>query len=166
LEEKGVVAGIKMLADFHDVEKRCEMCNVRMVLRNTRDIERKRFCSRSCLGTFNNLYGDFNSCGVQPSPEALWKMRESKMKLLAKGWRPTGWLAHPSRAKDRVSSRGYAYSGGKRVHRTVIGEHNIGVDEVVHHMDLNKLNNNIGNLCIMSRAEHLKLHAHIRMAGG
>lgn len=31
-------------------------------------------------------------------------------------------------------------------------------DEIVHHIDGNKLNNNIENLKIMTRGEHSKLH--------
>ena len=34
-------------------EKFCEICGDLLILQNTRDIIRKRFCSRTCLGTWN-----------------------------------------------------------------------------------------------------------------
>ena len=38
----------------------------------------------------------------------------------------------------------------------------LGDDEVVHHMDLDKLNNDPKNLVIMSRSKHIELHNYIR----
>ena len=36
-------------------------------------------------------------------------------------------------------------------------------DEVVHHIDLNKLNNEISNIKVMTRAEHARLHMELRV---
>lgn len=36
---------------YSEVEKFCEVCGGRLLLRNTRDVERKRYCSESCKGT-------------------------------------------------------------------------------------------------------------------
>ena len=48
-----------------------------------------------------------------------------------------------------------------RLHRHIIEEflgRKLSSDEVVHHKDGNKLNNDIGNLEILTRSEHLKKH--------
>lgn len=37
---------------FSTMQKSCEICGNQLVLRNTRDIGRKRFCSRRCLNAF------------------------------------------------------------------------------------------------------------------
>lgn len=50
------------------------------------------------------------------------------------------------------------------VHRTII-ENAIGreltKDEIVHHIDGNKLNNELNNLVVLSRSDHVKLHSNI-----
>src|SRR5699024_1406120 len=58
---------------------------------------------------------------------------------------------HPNAGVD-----GYIFE-----HRYVMSEHigrHLREDEVVHHKDENRLNNEINNLEIMSRSEHTKLH--------
>jgi hypothetical protein len=39
-------------------------------------------------------------------------------------------------------------------------------EEIVHHIDHNKLNNDISNLCLMTRKEHDKMHAKERTGAG
>jgi hypothetical protein len=67
-----------------------------------------------------------------------------------------------------ISPDGYkvfenVYTGGKREteHRLVVEKH-IGRKllsyEIVHHMDGNKINNDIRNLVIVTRAEHINIH--------
>jgi hypothetical protein len=44
------------------------------------------------------------------------------------------------------------------VHRIVANAQNLGFNNVVHHIDEDKHNNNPDNLTIMTRGEHCKLH--------
>lgn len=56
---------------------------------------------------------------------------------------------------------GYNKKGNVKVHRAVMEEHigrRLSPDEVVHHIDGNKMNNDISNLEVMSRKEHSSLH--------
>jgi len=59
--------------------------------------------------------------------------------------------------------RGYVYE-----HRLVMEEHikrYLLPEEIVHHKDLNKTNNDISNLQIVSNSEHRKIHALLRKKG-
>lgn len=55
-----------------------------------------------------------------------------------------------------ATSKGYVYE-----HRLIMEKHlgrYLGSDELVHHRDENKDNNDILNLEVMSRSEHMRLH--------
>lgn len=52
-----------------------------------------------------------------------------------------------------------------RVHRLIMEEYlgrKLTEQEVIHHVDLNKLNNDISNLRVMTREEHARLHMELR----
>lgn len=56
---------------------------------------------------------------------------------------------------------GYNKKGNVKVHRSVMEEklgRRLNPDEIVHHKDGNKLNNDISNLEVMDRGEHSRLH--------
>jgi len=38
------------MSKFRDTIKYCEVCNEKLILNNNRDIIRKKFCSRKCVG--------------------------------------------------------------------------------------------------------------------
>lgn len=65
-----------------------------------------------------------------------------------------------------ISSQGYLVdstvrNNKKLIHRQVMESYlgrKLRSNEIVHHIDGNKLNNDISNLCILSRSEHAKLH--------
>lgn len=65
-----------------------------------------------------------------------------------------------------VNTNGYLVNCEDRnrpylVHRKIMEEHlgrKLKDNEIVHHKDMNKLNNDINNLQIVSRSEHIKLH--------
>jgi hypothetical protein len=38
------------MSKFRDIVKYCEVCNEKLILNNNRDIIRKKFCSRKCVG--------------------------------------------------------------------------------------------------------------------
>lgn len=65
-----------------------------------------------------------------------------------------------------VSVQGYLIdctdrNNKKEIHRKIYEEyHNVKLtnNDIIHHIDGNKLNNNIDNLVCMTRAEHVRLH--------
>ena len=92
-------------------------------------------------------------------------MRQSKVALLATGWKPVGWHKYPS--NKRLSGRDYYFIGREREHK-VLAEQLLGRElkpnELVHHKDRNKLNNNVTNLEVMLRGDHTRLHNQRRLA--
>lgn len=64
---------------------------------------------------------------------------------------------------------GYNKKGNAKLHRLIV-EENIGrklkPNEIIHHIDGNKLNNNINNLQIMTTSEHSRLHRNKELNNG
>lgn len=56
---------------------------------------------------------------------------------------------------------GYNKKGNVKIHRAIMEEklgRRLSPDEIVHHKDGNRLNNDISNLEVMSRGDHSRLH--------
>ena len=137
--------------------KSCIQCGKEISLKIKRDLLRKKFCCRSCCSKYNWETGKIIPHII--TDETKEKMRKSKLALLKTGWKPTGWKK--CLPKFRISHRGYKFWGTKREH-TILAEQEIGrklfPNEVVHHLDFNKLNNSLNNLVVLTRSEHSKLH--------
>lgn len=75
-------------------------------------------------------------------------------------------LARPGKGVN-LSSQGYlrltrGSKVDKRLHRDIVEQalgRLLSKDEVVHHIDGNKLNNDLSNLQVLSPSEHARLHA-------
>lgn len=69
----------------------------------------------------------------------------------------TGYIEIKCPSHPYADKRGYVYE-----HRLVMEKH-IGryllPEEIVHHKDLNKTNNDISNLQIVTASEHTKIHS-------
>lgn len=78
-------------------------------------------------------------------------MFKGGVRINRSGYREVYKPEHPNAMED-----GYVLE-----HRFIMSEHlgrPLTADEVVHHKDENKLNNDINNLEVMSRGEHSRLH--------
>lgn len=51
-----------MKVDFHHIDKYCLNCGKKLILNNNRDVERKKFCSKECNGSYllKNLWKNEN----------------------------------------------------------------------------------------------------------
>lgn len=63
---------------------------------------------------------------------------------------------------DKVLYKRISVNGKQvQLHRYIMEQHlgrKLSVDEIVHHLDGNKLNNEISNLCLMTKQSHGKYH--------
>lgn len=60
-----------------------------------------------------------------------------------------------------ISSHGYRYVGDRAEHRLIIERHlgrALSFNEVVHHKDGDPTNNDLRNLEVLDRGEHIRLH--------
>lgn len=119
-----------------------------------------RFCSKSCRA---------RALPITPETRLKIKVAITGRNLSEEQKRKIGVAAYRRGWKGGVSDDGAGYlrvnSAKQRVHRQVV-ERFVGrklrSDEVVHHKDLDKRNNDISNLKVMTASEHGKLHASIR----
>lgn len=161
--------------------KQCEFCGKHFT--KGKNISRKkwserRFCSMSCFGKFK--------IGKKHSEEHNRKIRESCKGLVNSGQfkkkMPVGQkcyfcdkLATYTKPKPSCNTHWkrhfYKYKrttiNGKNtmVHRAVMEEfigRKLKTDEIVHHINSDRLDNRIENLELMKKIDHLKMHANLR----
>lgn len=134
------------------------------------------FCSRSCANSFNNIGKNRHSIPTKHQPTCEMcgtKVSAGVTRCRSHSIRP------PRTRRDKIINNGYYYimveghpAGLKR--HGYVGEHvliiekNIGryleEGEVVHHIDENPLNNNIENLLLLTKADHMRLHSQSRIS--
>ncbi len=114
--------------EFHNVVKYCKICRKQLVLHSKRDIKRKNFCSRLCLGKF---VGPTSNLGKHPSDEVRQKWSEKRQgRLDIKDW--STWRKRQSDAHLRRQEQGLEHQfKGKHVDFTTWGKR-INFDGVVY----------------------------------
>jgi hypothetical protein len=152
------------MSNFRNIDKYCEECSKKLILNNNRDIERKRFCSRKCLGIKSG------KILLENNPEHFKKMNlhactpESNKKKGHSGKDHHCWIEDRSKVKAKR-----LYSEEKNFMRQVLKERNytcevtgqIGGKLSVHH--LNGVNNkerifDKTNVIVVKKEIHFKFH--------
>lgn len=122
-----------------------------------------KYCSQRCYHTASRKQPKFKKC-LQCNKEFVIDPRHKNKKFC-----DVKCACAYKRAKTRTATLGadgykyvwFADGSGEKEHRFIV-EQKIGRkltrDEVVHHIDGNRANNDISNLMVMSRGEHSKLH--------
>jgi len=145
---------------------RCDWCD-KEISRYPSQIKKHNFCSRKCLADFSNK---------QINPTGYFELKDytnmaAHLSELNRKLNPTK-MTKEMRAKMRKVRLGtgegktYAKYYGELAHR-VIAERKLGrklrQNEVVHHIDGNRRNNEPINLMVFSSsADHMIYHAQIR----
>lgn len=130
--------------------KRCEVCFKYFVTKKSH-LQRRRTCSKACDSERKrSIYKGKNNpnYGNRGESNPIYKGGF----INSYGYKMIRMPNHPNSNKD-----GYIME-----HRLIMSEHlgrPLTVDEIVHHKDENKLNNNKSNLEIMTRSEHARHHS-------
>lgn len=86
-------------------------------------------------------------------------------------WRNHGDPLHVEERRNNPNDRGYIrHKSGENFHRMVaeqtIGRKLVKGVEVVHHIDLDKLNNNPDNLIVLTKKTHAAIHQQLNKVAG
>lgn len=113
----------------------CLFCHKPFVLR--KPSSKQRYCGHSCA--FRHIFPE--NIPVSKTKAVISKRADSR--------------------RNRGDAKWYVKRDGRHEHRTVV-ENLLGRklrrDEIVHHIDHNKRNNDPSNLHVMSQSEHARLH--------
>lgn len=146
----------------------CEVCG-KLFHRKQSHIDKYKhlYCSIEChrkakqeymLGAKNHQYG------LLGDKNASWKSDE---RISYYGYRLIRVIDHPFRNSDdmvfehRLVAEKYLLTDENSVE--IDGKKYLAEEYVVHHIDFNRLNNDVANLQVMLRNEHTKLHWQLRI---
>ncbi len=161
----------------NQIEKTCKHCQKNYSVKASH-AEKSSYCSRNCFAENRRIHpkNDPRPCVVcqtifTPSRKhgvAKYCSKQCEWKAL-KGPDFNARIARETsekraaaiRRRGDVSGKWYRKVGGRHEHR-VVAEAMLGRpltrDEVVHHKDHNKRNNDPSNLEVLSRSEHMREH--------
>jgi len=141
----------------------CDICGKTFHKKNSRIKKSSHnFCSRACKAIYNSesMSGKNNhQYGLLGNKNASWK---SDKKVTNYGYIKIRSLNHPFRDIDgfvfehRLIAEIYLLDDENSI--TIEGFKYLNPKLVVHHADKNKTNNDVSNLKIMSKSDHMSLH--------
>lgn len=143
------------------MELHCDWCGTAFTKWPSK-VTKHNFCSRACLAKFSSR---------KHNPGGFNKLKDTTklgrhLPELNRALNPTR-MTEETRNKisetrlSASSSTYYVKRHGRHEHRVVVEAHlgrPLRSDEIVHHIDGNKRNNDISNLAVMTQSEHIKLH--------
>lgn len=153
----------KYKIDHRELNCKCSMCG-KMFHKKPSQIKKYKnnFCSKLCLQQFQsiNFTGKNNhQYGLKGKLNPTWKSDE---KISYYGYRLLRKLDHPFK-----NSEGFVFEHRLIAEKFLLNEENsiivdnkryLSSDFVVHHKDFDRLNNEVNNLEIMKKGDHVSLH--------
>lgn len=146
----------------------CPICGTRFYVKpSKRKNSEINFCSLECMGEYrkNAYLGENNpNYGNIGSKNPLWQSDE---KISPYGYRLIRVLDHPFKNCD-----GFIFEHRLIAEKYLLNDYNsIEINGVrylspefhVHHLDFNRLNNDVDNLCVIHKTMHAKFHSQVRL---
>ena len=138
---------------------------------------------KELLGLYKNMTysGIAEKYGCSRALVCMWfkkyAIKRKKYKVWNKGYKDynSGWKHPQYKGGRNINHNGYirVLNSGQGTyeleHRRIMEEalgQKLDPDDVVHHINGNKVDNSIDNLMVVSRKEHLKFHYKERDSGG
>ena len=126
----------------------CEVCG-KQFTRRACEVRKHTFCTRACARIWNrNRIAEYN--------------RSENPMNTPTGWSQTMRIESRMRSVKPCKKNTYPKASGRHEHRAIaeaILGRKLAANEVVHHKDGDKHNNQPDNLIVMTRSEHSRLHA-------
>lgn len=155
------------------MDKRCTKCGDGVEAR-------KKFCNSSCAASFNNIGrvrnkrnpDNYCECGRRKSKhlDRCWPCTPVKCRVIKPRYREYKMRRYgPYKSNDGHLFYIIRENGKSKsiwAHREIMEQHlgrKLSPDEVLHHIDGDKENNDLSNLAIMSVSEHMSHHHPIVM---
>lgn len=173
LERKDVFCSQKCYNEFKNKKKIedigyfnciCPICNKKFHLKESRlKKSKKHYCSKEChrIAKIEYMKGEGNhQYGLKGNKNASWK---SDKKITNYGYIKIRVLDHPFKDCDyfvfehRLIAEKYLLDEENSIE--INGKKYLKPEFTVHHIDENKLNNDIKNLQVMTFKEHCSLHS-------
>lgn len=145
------------------IKLNCLNCNKEIEVKQSRiDAGRGKYCSRACHANANLVPN-----GVRfEKGHKTWNKNKPHLAIRGENhyrWQGGYWIANDGYKMIEVKRLGKRYRIPE--HRLIVETHlgrTLEEWEDVHHIDHNKLNNDINNLMVLSKSDHTKLHHEIR----
>lgn len=142
----------------------CPICGTHFHVKPYRVKKSKNnYCSKEChrIAKMQYMKGENNhQYGLKGNLNASWKSDE---RISFYGYKLIRQLDHPFANCDgfvfehRLIAEKYLLTDKNSIE--INGNKYLNLEYDVHHKDFNRLNNNVSNLEILTRSEHMKLHA-------
>jgi len=134
-----------MIKNRRCTERACDLCGVTYYARNdSLKVGMGKYCSKSCQVKQQHIDGT-NNAARQRDKHHNWKEGRT---VDNKGYMRVLQPSH-----ENANHQGYVLE-----HRLVMSEHlcrPLTEEEIVHHLDEDRLNNDISNLVLTTRSEHI-----------
>ena len=145
----------------------CPICGTKFYVKPSKRKDRQvNYCSTKCMGKAReNIYlGENNpNYGNTGSKNPLWKSDE---KISPYGYKLIRVIEHPFKNYD-----GFIFEHRLIAEKHLLNDYNsveingakyLSPEFHVHHLDFNRLNNDINNLCVIHKKMHAKFHSQVR----
>lgn len=140
----------------------CDNCD-KIICKCLSQIHKHNFCSKSCANIFSrktnpkykeyknyaNISAHMSKLNEELNPSRMTEETKSKI--------------GKTRHERLFTGHSYQKVHGQHLHRVLVEQalgRKLRSDEIVHHIDHNFQNNDLSNLQIVTRAEHIKIHLH------